>query len=79
MKDIEKAMVGSSDSYTVLKIKLENLPKNVVIIGSHTQMDSRKEKVRNSLFFSVGLFIIVWYKFYCLKIRIWLAELLLPI
>ncbi|XP_062143427.1 uncharacterized protein LOC133851135 [Alnus glutinosa] len=44
VKDIEKAMVGSSDSYTVLKIKLENLPKNVVIIGSHTQMDSRKEK-----------------------------------
>jgi hypothetical protein len=50
-------MVGSSDSYTVLKIKLENLPKNVVIIGSHTQMDSRKEKVRSSLFYSVGLFI----------------------
>ncbi|XP_041017130.1 uncharacterized protein LOC121259565 isoform X1 [Juglans microcarpa x Juglans regia] len=44
VKDIEKAMVGSSDSYTVLKSKLENLPENVVIIGSHTQMDSRKEK-----------------------------------
>lgn len=38
-------MVGSSDSYTVLKSKLENLPENVVLIGSHTQMDSRKEKV----------------------------------
>ncbi|XP_041020942.1 uncharacterized protein LOC121262512 isoform X2 [Juglans microcarpa x Juglans regia] len=44
MKEIEKALVGSSDSYTVLKNKLENLLENVVIIGSHTQMDSRKEK-----------------------------------
>ncbi|KAM3687934.1 hypothetical protein ACB098_10G114800 [Castanea mollissima] len=44
VKDIEKAMVGSSESYAVLKAKLENLPENVVIIGSHTQMDNRKEK-----------------------------------
>ncbi|KAK7859857.1 hypothetical protein CFP56_002099, partial [Quercus suber] len=45
VKDIEKAMAaGSSESYTVLKGKLENLPENVVIIGSHTQMDNRKEK-----------------------------------
>lgn len=44
VKDIEKAMVGCSDTYTVLKIKLENLPEKVVVIGSHTQMDSRKEK-----------------------------------
>nr|XP_023880277.1 uncharacterized protein LOC111992647 [Quercus suber]XP_023880278.1 uncharacterized protein LOC111992647 [Quercus suber]XP_023880279.1 uncharacterized protein LOC111992647 [Quercus suber]XP_023880280.1 uncharacterized protein LOC111992647 [Quercus suber] len=48
VKDIEKAMAaGSSESYTVLKGKLENLPENVVIIGSHTQMDNRKEKELN--------------------------------
>ncbi|KAJ7977549.1 AAA-type ATPase family protein [Quillaja saponaria] len=44
MKDIEKAMAGNSDAYTVLKSKLETLPQNVVVIGSFTQMDSRKEK-----------------------------------
>ncbi|KAJ7972950.1 AAA-type ATPase family protein [Quillaja saponaria] len=44
LKDIEKTMVGSSDVYTVLKNKLESLPQNVVVIGSHTQMDNRKEK-----------------------------------
>lgn len=45
VKDIEKAMVGNSDAYTILKNKLENLPENVVVIGSHTQLDNRKEKV----------------------------------
>ncbi|CAL8178958.1 unnamed protein product [Prunus armeniaca] len=44
VKEIEKAMVGNSDAYTVLKSKLENLPENVVVIGSHTQLDNRKEK-----------------------------------
>ncbi|KAK4559117.1 hypothetical protein RGQ29_008384 [Quercus rubra] len=44
VKDIEKAIACSSESYAVLKGKLENLPENVVIIGSHTQMDNRKEK-----------------------------------
>lgn len=63
MKDIEKAMVGSSESYAVLKAKLENLPENVVIIGSHTQMDNRKEKVSSYLFFSVSLFEVLWYQF----------------
>lgn len=63
MKDIEKAMAGSTESYTVLKGKLENLPENVVIIGSHTQMDNRKEKVSSYLFFSVSLFEILWYQF----------------
>ena len=42
IKDIEKAMVGNSE---VLKSKLESLPQNVVVIGSHTQVDGRKEKV----------------------------------
>ena len=42
VKDIEKAIVGNSE---ILKSKFESLPQNVVVIGSHTQMDSRKEKV----------------------------------
>ncbi|XP_004495974.1 uncharacterized protein [Cicer arietinum] len=41
IKDIEKAMVGNSD---VLKSKFESLPQNIVVIGSNTQLDSRKEK-----------------------------------
>ncbi|KAK4282488.1 hypothetical protein QN277_013858 [Acacia crassicarpa] len=41
MKDIEKAMVGNTD---VLKSKVESLHSNVVVIGSHTQPDNRKEK-----------------------------------
>jgi len=44
MKDAEKSIVGNGDSYA-FKSKLENLPNNVVVIGSHTQNDSRKEKV----------------------------------
>ncbi|KAK7270209.1 hypothetical protein RIF29_23193 [Crotalaria pallida] len=43
IKEIEKGMVGNSD---ILKIKLENLPHNVVVIGSHTQLDNRKEKTQ---------------------------------
>ncbi|XP_014508986.1 uncharacterized protein LOC106768376 isoform X1 [Vigna radiata var. radiata] len=43
MKDAEKSIVGNGDSYA-FKSKLENLPNNVVVIGSHTQNDSRKEK-----------------------------------
>lgn len=44
VKEIEKAVIGNSDAYTILKSKLENLPENVVVIGSHTQLDNRKEK-----------------------------------
>ncbi|XP_050109840.1 cell division control protein 48-like isoform X1 [Malus sylvestris] len=44
LKDIETVMVGNPDAYSVLKSKLENLPENVVVIGSHTQLDNRKEK-----------------------------------
>ncbi|CAN6558667.1 unnamed protein product [Malus baccata var. baccata] len=44
LKDIEMVMVGNPDAYSVLKSKLENLPENVVVIGSHTQLDNRKEK-----------------------------------
>ena len=51
MKDIEKSMAGNTDVYTSLKSKVVNLPSNVVVIGSNTQMDNRKEKVSNLLFF----------------------------
>ncbi|XVF21951.1 hypothetical protein REPUB_Repub12eG0133400 [Reevesia pubescens] len=44
LKDIEKSMAGNTDVYASLKSKVENLPANVVVIGSHTQMDNRKEK-----------------------------------
>ncbi|KAJ4955587.1 hypothetical protein NE237_012370 [Protea cynaroides] len=44
VKDIEKSMSGNPEAYSNFKSKLENLPENVVVIGSHTQMDSRKEK-----------------------------------
>ncbi|CAA0827285.1 AAA-type ATPase family protein [Striga hermonthica] len=44
MKDAENSMAGNSESYALFMIKLEKLPNNVVIIGSHTQIDNRKEK-----------------------------------
>ncbi|KAI3893235.1 hypothetical protein MKX03_016880 [Papaver bracteatum] len=44
LKDVEKSMVGIPEAYQSIKTKLENLPTNVVIIGSHTQLDNRKEK-----------------------------------
>ncbi|KAJ4847441.1 hypothetical protein Tsubulata_030684 [Turnera subulata] len=44
VKDIEKSMAGNQDAYSTLKSKLENLPGRVIVIGSHTLMDSRKEK-----------------------------------
>ncbi|KAJ4727660.1 AAA-type ATPase family protein [Melia azedarach] len=44
VKDIEKSLAGNNDAYGALKSKVENLPSNVVVIGSHTQLDSRKEK-----------------------------------
>ncbi|PIN11316.1 AAA+-type ATPase [Handroanthus impetiginosus] len=44
LKDIEKSMVGNPEAYAALKSKLENLPENVVVIASHSQSDSRKEK-----------------------------------
>ncbi|KAL6968494.1 hypothetical protein U1Q18_034296, partial [Sarracenia purpurea var. burkii] len=44
LKDIEKSMAGSPEAYTAFKNKLENIPQNVVVIASHTQVDNRKEK-----------------------------------
>lgn len=44
MKDAEKSIVGNSESYSTFKAKLEKLPNNVVVIGSHMHADNRKEK-----------------------------------
>ncbi|KAK6127604.1 hypothetical protein DH2020_038642 [Rehmannia glutinosa] len=44
MKDAEKSMAGNSESYAIFKTKVEKLPNNVVIIGSQTLTDNRKEK-----------------------------------
>lgn len=45
MKDAEKSIAGNQESYSTFKSRLEKLPDNVVIIGSHTHTDNRKEKV----------------------------------
>eukprot|EP00252_Welwitschia_mirabilis_P021048 TRINITY_DN528_c0_g1_i1.p1 TRINITY_DN528_c0_g1~~TRINITY_DN528_c0_g1_i1.p1 ORF type:complete len:1249 (-),score=322.97 TRINITY_DN528_c0_g1_i1:309-4055(-) len=44
MKEVEKAFVGNLEFNTALKQKLEMLADHVVVIGSHTQADNRKEK-----------------------------------
>ncbi|XP_071693882.1 uncharacterized protein [Rutidosis leptorrhynchoides] len=44
LKDAEKSIVGSSESYATFKVWLEKLPDNVVVIGSQTLTDTRKEK-----------------------------------
>ncbi|GMH25989.1 hypothetical protein Nepgr_027832 [Nepenthes gracilis] len=44
LKDVEKSMVGNPEAYASLKSKLENIPENLVVIASHTQLDNRKEK-----------------------------------
>ncbi|KAL5543937.1 hypothetical protein UlMin_007721 [Ulmus minor] len=44
IKDAEKSLAGNSDSYSSFKSRLEKLPDNVIVIGSHTQTDNRKEK-----------------------------------
>ncbi|KAF9593655.1 hypothetical protein IFM89_024472 [Coptis chinensis] len=44
VKDIEKSTVGNQESFSTIKSNLENLPEKVVVIGSYTQTDNRKEK-----------------------------------
>ncbi|XWS60284.1 hypothetical protein CRYUN_Cryun07bG0023300 [Craigia yunnanensis] len=44
MKDAEKSLAGNTDSYSTFKSGLEKLPDNVIVIGSHTHTDNRKEK-----------------------------------
>lgn len=48
MKDAERTIARNSESFFLFKNKLEKLPDNVVIIGSHTQVSNRKEKVRSN-------------------------------
>ncbi|KAI3864546.1 hypothetical protein MKX03_017003 [Papaver bracteatum] len=44
LKDIEKSLGANSEAYTTLKHKLGNLPDNVIVIGSHTQMNNTAQK-----------------------------------
>ncbi|XP_019244139.1 PREDICTED: uncharacterized protein LOC109224054 isoform X2 [Nicotiana attenuata] len=44
MKDAEKSMAGNSESCSTFKSRLEKLPANIVVIGSHAHTDNRKEK-----------------------------------
>ncbi|ESQ54829.1 hypothetical protein EUTSA_v10024252mg [Eutrema salsugineum] len=53
LKDAEKFVVGNSDSYSAFKSRLEHLPENVIVIGSQTHTDNRKEKAHpGGLFFT---------------------------
>lgn len=72
LKDVEKSFTGITESLSSLRNKLEALPSGVLIIGSHTQMDSRKEKVHilylrdyANLFYE-GLFMAMWHCIACL-------------
>lgn len=47
IKDIEKSVLANPEAYASFKSKLEKLPWNVVVIVSHAQMDTRKDKVRD--------------------------------
>ncbi|KAK4800433.1 hypothetical protein SAY86_020920 [Trapa natans] len=44
VKDAEKSIAGNSDAFSAFKSKVEKLPDNIVVIGSHTHTDNRKEK-----------------------------------
>ncbi|PIA32895.1 hypothetical protein AQUCO_04300080v1 [Aquilegia coerulea] len=44
IKEIEKSVLGNTEACILFKAQLEKLPQNVVVIGSNTQMDNRKEK-----------------------------------
>ncbi|XP_022882520.1 uncharacterized protein LOC111399421 isoform X2 [Olea europaea var. sylvestris] len=48
LKDAEKSVAGNSGLCVTFRNKLEKIPDNVVIIGSHTQNDNRKEKLHPS-------------------------------
>jgi hypothetical protein len=45
LKNVEKSFIGVTESLSSWRSKFESLPSGVLIIGSHTHMDSRKEKV----------------------------------
>ncbi|GLJ47450.1 hypothetical protein SUGI_1001480 [Cryptomeria japonica] len=44
IKDVEKSIIGNLEYHAAFKSKLETLSDSVVVVGSHTQADSRKEK-----------------------------------
>ncbi|PHU15990.1 hypothetical protein BC332_17195 [Capsicum chinense] len=44
MKDAEKTTAGNSVSYSMYKSRLEKIPDNIVIIGSHIHSDDHKEE-----------------------------------
>ncbi|KAK1407182.1 hypothetical protein QVD17_38795 [Tagetes erecta] len=44
IKDAEKSIVGSSESYSTFRDWFEKLPDNVIVIGAQTHTDNRKEK-----------------------------------
>lgn len=55
VKDVEKVIGGNHDAGHLLRSKLESLPDNVVVIGSHTHLDSRKEKASSSYTFMAAV------------------------
>lgn len=54
-------MAGNSEAYAAFKVKLESLPENIVVIASHTQTDSRKEKVSSGCFVTLFLDILALF------------------
>ncbi|MCO5587112.1 hypothetical protein L7F22_041059 [Adiantum nelumboides] len=44
VKDVEKSVIGNFEYHAAFKSKLEKLEVGIVVIGSHTLSDSRKEK-----------------------------------
>ncbi|KAG9138007.1 hypothetical protein Leryth_001267 [Lithospermum erythrorhizon] len=44
LKDIENSVIGSPESLSAFKSNFENLPDNVVVIGSHIHSDNHKGK-----------------------------------
>lgn len=44
VKDVEKAVIGNFEYHAAFKSKLEKLDGGIVVIGSHTLSDNRKEK-----------------------------------
>lgn len=44
VKDVEKSVIGNFEYHAAFKSKLEKLEGGVVVIGSHTLSDNRKEK-----------------------------------
>lgn len=48
VKDVEKAVIGNFEYHAAFKSKLEKLDGGIVVIGSHTLSDNRKEKVHHT-------------------------------